>query len=86
MMDILKKKVIEFFTKHPEEVGESYFEHMLVALTFSARMIFGGLACAVHGIFPALCTKTGSKMIEQLYDEMVKHRTGVKHAKTIDNA
>jgi hypothetical protein len=62
------------FTDHPASVGESYAEHMGVASAFGVRMILGGLACLVHGIFPFLFTRTGSRIITQLHDRMVAHR------------
>ena len=62
------------FTKHPETVGESYFGHMRSAFGFGWAMVSGGLACLIHGIFPFLCVKTGSRCITDLHDRMVTHR------------
>jgi Family of unknown function (DUF6356) len=62
------------FTEHPASVGETYFEHMGNALCFAVRMLFGGLACLVHAVFPFLCVRTGSSCIEALHDRMVVHR------------
>ena len=60
------------FTQHPATVGESYFEHMFRALKFGARMVGAGLGCMVHAVFPFLCEKTGSKMIDCLHSEMTE--------------
>ena len=65
------------FTEHPASVGESYVEHMGVAFSFGARMIVAGLACLLHGIFPFLFTKTGSRAIAELHERMVSNR--VRH-------
>ena len=62
------------FTEHPASVGESYFEHMGMALSFSGRMIFGGLACMIHAFFPFLFVCTGRECIKKLHDRMVLHR------------
>lgn len=62
------------FTEHPRSVGESYGEHALVALSFSLRLLAGGLACLIHAAIPGLFTRTGSGIISQLHDEMVCHR------------
>ena len=62
------------FTNHPRSVGESYGEHMRSAWSFSAAMIGGGLACFVHGLFPFLCTTTGSSTVRRLHDRMVVNR------------
>jgi hypothetical protein len=63
------------FTEHPASVGETYIEHLRSACGFSRSMIFGGLACFVHAIFPFLCVSTGSSTIRKLYDRMVTYRT-----------
>ena len=65
------------FTSHPRDVGESYGEHFGVAMRFSAAMIAGGLACAVHGVLPFLFTRTGSQTVRRLHDRMVVNRTAV---------
>ena len=61
-------------TEHPHDVGETYREHFGVAMGFSAAMILGGLACAVHAVLPFLCTTTGSRTIRRLHDQMVANR------------
>ena len=62
------------FTEHPASVGESYFGHLGCALSFSGKMVGGGLVCLLHGFFPFLFVKTGSKCIEELHYSMVTHR------------
>ena len=62
------------FTEHPESVGETYFEHMGTSFSFGLKMMFAGIGCFLHGIFPFLCTKTGSKAITDLHHNMVTHR------------
>jgi len=66
------------FTEHPQSVGETYFEHMGSAFGFGIRMLGGGIACLMHGIFPFLFTKTGSSTIALLHDRMIANR--VKHS------
>ncbi|MGQ3887477.1 DUF6356 family protein [Legionella sp. CNM-1927-20] len=51
------------FTKHPSEVGESYFQHMAFALRFSLNMLLGSVACFLHALFPFTFKRTGSRMI-----------------------
>jgi hypothetical protein len=62
------------FTEHPASVGESYAEHFAMSWGFGFAMLRGGLACLVHGIFPFLCTSTGSGTIRALHERMVTHR------------
>ena len=37
-------------------------------------MFVGSLACFVHAVFPGLCVKTGSGVINDLHRRMVTHR------------
>jgi len=62
------------FTEHPASVGETYFQHLGMALGFGAKMVGGGIACLIHAIFPFLFVCTGRKTIEDLHHRMVTHR------------
>jgi hypothetical protein len=62
------------FTDHPSSVNETYFQHMTTAFGFGGRMVLGGLACLVHGLFPWLCLTRGSDAIRGLHHRMVSHR------------
>lgn len=62
------------FTEHPASVDETYGEHLAMASGFGIRMILGGFACLLHGIFPFLFVKTGSAQISTLHDKMVENR------------
>ena len=62
------------FTKHPASVGETYFQHLKHASSFGGRLIVAGAACLMHGIFPFLFVKTGSKQVTKLHDRMVTNR------------
>ena len=62
------------FTEHPASVGETYGQHFAHASGFGIRMILGGVACMLHGVFPFLFVKTGSKQITTLHGRMVTHR------------
>lgn len=70
------------FTDHPATVGESYPEHFAVATRFGLRMVAGGIGAIVHGIFPFLCTTTGSRTVGALHAEMVAKRTAKAAAET----
>lgn len=54
------------FKEHPDTVGETYVGHAKQANRIGWMMIAGGIACVIHGIFPFLYTRTGSKMIRWL--------------------
>lgn len=59
-----------YFLRHPRSVGETYAEHAATAFGFGFRMIGGGIAAVVHGVIPALCTRTASNTVKALYDRM----------------
>jgi len=63
------------FSEHPASVGETYFEHLGQATSFGIRMILGGFACMLHGLFPFLFVKTGSKQIQTLHGRMITNRS-----------
>lgn len=83
-------KLLKQFREHPASVGETYFEHLGMALGFGLVMIRGGLACLIHALFPFLFTATGRSTIESLHRRMVTHRdrrvpqvqTGLEHTET----
>ena len=62
------------FTDHPASVGESYGEHLGRAACFGSRMVFAGFACLIHGVFPFLFVRTGSRAISELNDRMTVNR------------
>lgn len=64
------------FTRHPREVGETYFEHMTAAAGVGARMAAGALACFVHAVFPFLFVRTGSVTIDRLHRRIHKRTDG----------
>jgi hypothetical protein len=78
--------MFELFLKHPRSVGETYAEHLQVALSFGARMIVGGLACVVHAFVPALFERTASRTIANLYGRMVANRRVAKGGFELDYA
>lgn len=65
---------MKIFTEHPNSVGETYFQHLRVSFGFGSRMLLAALGCFLHGLFPFLCVKTGSKTITTLNHTMVTHR------------
>ena len=66
--------IARLFTDHPASVGESYVEHLGMSWRFGVTMLVGGLACMIHGLVPAICTRTGSGKIRRLHDLMVVNR------------
>ena len=73
------------FTEHPESVGESYFEHMGVALSFAGPLLVAGGAALVHAFLPFLCLTTASVTVKRLYARMT-NRTPRPTASAAQNA
>ncbi|HEX6092214.1 MAG TPA: DUF6356 family protein [Dongiaceae bacterium] len=61
---------IDAFTRHPAAVGETYTEHFAFATGVGGRMILAGLACMMHGLFPFLFERTGSRTILDLHKQV----------------
>jgi len=58
---------IDAFTRHPATVGETYGEHLVFATGIGGRLILAGIACLLHGVFPFLFERTGSRAIIDLH-------------------
>jgi hypothetical protein len=64
----------QLFLAHPRSVGEGYFAHQRVALSFGFTLFGAALACLVHALVPALCERTASRTILRL-SQRVSSRT-----------
>lgn len=58
------------FLSHPASVGENYFEHQRVALSFALPLLGAGLAAFAHAFVPALCERTAGDAIRKLHDRL----------------
>ncbi|WP_213769293.1 DUF6356 family protein [Caballeronia sp. dw_19] len=67
------------FTTHPAAVGETYFEHLRVAVGFGARLFVAGIACCIHALLPWLFVSTGSRAVVKLHKSMVLSRVRNEH-------
>jgi hypothetical protein len=72
------------FTEHPDSVGESYFEHMGVALSFAGPLLLAGLAALVHAFLPFLCLTTASTTVKRLYGRMTSRAAHAEQASPSD--
>ncbi len=60
------------FTEHPASVGETYTQHMGVALSFALPLTKAALGAFVHAMFPFLCTTTASDTVKGLHARMTR--------------
>ena len=61
-------------TEHLRSVDETYRQHAWHALTFALKLFVAGFCCFIHALLPFLFEKTGSRIIQRLYGDMVLHR------------
>jgi hypothetical protein len=71
---LMHQVLSSLFSDHPNSVGESYVSHLVSASRFAFKMIFGGIACLLHALFPFLFIKTASALITELHDSMLTNR------------
>ena len=57
-------------SKHLDEVGETYGEHMIHAGDYGLTLVVAGIACLIHAVLPFLFETTGSKAIRTLHGRM----------------
>ena len=62
------------FTEHPASVGESYFAHMRVALSFALPLGLAAGAALVHAFLPFLFHTTASTTVKRLHARMTNRR------------
>ena len=60
------EKFKKLFTDHPNEMGESYIEHLICASMYGVRMVFTGFAAIIHSIFPFLFQTTASDLAKEI--------------------
>lgn len=70
----------ELFEAHPASVGETYMQHMAMALGFAGWMLAGTVVALIHALLPFLFARTGSRIIAGLHDRMVANRVARQSA------
>ena len=59
-------KLLRFFTEHPSSIGETYFEHFLVAISFSFKLLITSFAAFIHAFLPFFFKTFASKQIKEM--------------------
>lgn len=54
------------FTKHPHQVGETYWQHMKAALTIAQLAVVIVWVSLIHSVFPFWYTTAASRKISEL--------------------
>lgn len=60
------------FSEHPASVGETYLQHMRVALGFAGPLARAAGAASVHAFLPFLFKTTASRTIRTLNDTITR--------------
>lgn len=81
----LRQEVSRAFTEHPQEAGETYWQHLWFTSTMSARFLITTIVIMLHGIFPFLLSRAASEQIEAVYRTM-KDRIPKSRREAIDAA
>ena len=58
------------FTKHPKEVGETYFQHLWVSLKYSFKLLLLFIISFIHSIFPFIYKTTVSAKIIEMAEQL----------------
>jgi len=58
------------FTKHPKETGDSYLQHLLMALKYSFTLFLLFLTTFIHSIFPFIFKNTTSSKIIKMAEDL----------------
>ena len=67
-------KTPNIFTRHPLSIGETYLQHCKIASFSGIRLVFAGLACLIHSIFPFLFINTASDAVQKIALEMAERK------------
>ena len=66
------------FTKHPNDVGENYFQHMFHALRYCFLLFSLSFKALIHAIFPFCYETAVSDKILKLSENMQKRKNQAK--------
>ena len=62
------------FNKHPNEVGETYLQHLITAWKYGFKLFRLFVIALIHGIFPFIFKKTVSDKIIKMGYELRKRK------------
>ena len=61
---------MSIFTKHPNDIGETYIRHCLQAVRYSFTFLFLFVIAFIHAIFPFLFQTTVRDILRELNDDV----------------
>jgi hypothetical protein len=63
--------------QHLERANEHYFEHMIIALKISLKLLIAAVMAFMHALLPSLFQNSVSSRIKKLYS-FIKNRNKIK--------
>ena len=60
------------FTEHPNDMGETYCQHLVHAWKLSFESFKTSVVFFIHGLFPCCFTTTGSAMVQRTNDYLIE--------------
>ena len=69
------------FTKHPNAVGETYFQHFFKACRFGIKLKLIAARIFVHAIFPWCFEHSASEEISKLNDALQARKNSINSDK-----
>jgi hypothetical protein len=75
---------VNSFTRHPEEVGMTYFQHFRFAMTLAKLSFRACFASVVHAFFPFTFVTTTSRITFTLYN-LLKSRLPKNDVTSVGN-
>jgi hypothetical protein len=71
--DALQQGAVMFrrlFLSHPQQTGETYFQHQRVALSFALPLLGAGFAAVAHAFVPGIFQRTAGDAIRRLHQRL----------------
>lgn len=66
-------KLINLFTQHLNDAGETYIQHLVRALSIVLVLTTAQVALVVHAFFPFLFVHTTSNKLKSIIEGIPKH-------------
>jgi predicted PurR-regulated permease PerM len=63
-------RFLKYFTQHPSEMGETYWQHAKFALHISGQCCLVAIQAIVHAFLPFIWTWAASQRLKQIQEEI----------------
>ena len=70
--------MLKMFTKHPNSLGLTYYQHMRGSLDYSYLLFKGSIKASIHAIFPFLFETSTSDTVDNIREKLEASRVKLK--------